>query len=63
MRNDELEAAWKIFTPLLHQLEREKIKPEIYAYGDRGPASVDQFIKDCGYKRDEAYNYVKRTKL
>ncbi len=30
VRNDELEAAWKIFTPILHQLDKEKIKPEIY---------------------------------
>jgi glucose-6-phosphate 1-dehydrogenase len=25
VRDDELEAAWKIFTPILHQLEKEKV--------------------------------------
>lgn len=32
----ELEASWKIFTPLLHRIERNKdIKPRDYAYGMR----------------------------
>jgi glucose-6-phosphate 1-dehydrogenase len=25
VRDDELEAAWKIFTPILHRLEKEKV--------------------------------------
>lgn len=37
IRNDELEAAWKIFTPLLKELEEKKISPELYPYGSRGP--------------------------
>lgn len=33
VRSDELAEAWRIFTPLLHQIEREKIKPKLYKYG------------------------------
>jgi len=49
VRSDELVAAWKIFTPLLHRIEKEKIRPEPYAYGSRGPASSDELIKRVGY--------------
>ena len=59
VRNDELIAAWEIFTPILHQLEREKIKPEPYAFGSRGPAGIDSFIEKCGYKRSEDYKWEK----
>lgn len=37
IRNDELEAAWKLFTPLLDKIEDQKIAPELYPYGSRGP--------------------------
>ena len=37
IRNDELEAAWDIFTPVLHHIEKDKIKPEIYKFGSKGP--------------------------
>lgn len=36
IRNDELEAAWDIFTPLLHYIEENKIKPKSYAFGSKG---------------------------
>jgi len=52
VRDDELEIAWKIFTPLLHYIDQEKPKPEPYPYGSRGPESLDDFItKHAGYKR------------
>lgn len=31
--SDELREAWRIFTPLLHQIEREKRQPIPYVYG------------------------------
>lgn len=31
--SDELREAWRIFTPLLHQIEREKTQPIPYIYG------------------------------
>jgi len=50
VRDDELKAAWSIFTPLLHQIENEKIKPIAYKYGSRGPPESDQLIESVGYK-------------
>ncbi|KAI9095372.1 hypothetical protein K1719_026406 [Acacia pycnantha] len=40
IRSDELDAAWALFTPLLKELENEKITPELYPYGSRGPIGV-----------------------
>lgn len=31
--SDELREAWRIFTPLLHQIERERLQPIPYVYG------------------------------
>lgn len=31
--SDELREAWRIFTPLLHEIEREKPQPIPYVYG------------------------------
>jgi glucose-6-phosphate 1-dehydrogenase len=33
VRSDELAEAWRIFTPLLHKIEKEGIKPLPYVYG------------------------------
>jgi glucose-6-phosphate 1-dehydrogenase len=32
VRSDELAEAWRIFTPLLHQIEGEKVKPLPYKF-------------------------------
>ncbi|KAG1058003.1 hypothetical protein G6F46_006361 [Rhizopus delemar] len=60
VRNDELQAAWKIFTPLLHKIDKHDsgvdIKP--YAYGSRGPEELDDFIKKYGYHRDSSSGYT-----
>lgn len=37
IRDDELAAAWKLFTPLLKELEEKQVAPELYPYGSRGP--------------------------
>ena len=50
VRDDELKAAWAIFTPLLHRIENEKIRPIPYEYGSRGPAESDQLIEREGYQ-------------
>eukprot|EP00842_Homolaphlyctis_polyrhiza_P001825 jgi/Hompol1/2643/HPOL_000482-RA len=55
VRDDELDAAWKIFTPLLHKIETEKIKPEPYTFGTRGPASLNDFVEKHGYSRQSGY--------
>jgi len=59
VRVDELDAAWKIFTPILHELEREKVKPEPYPFGSRGPLSADELAKSYGYLRSEGYEWKK----
>ena len=41
LRSDELEAAWDIFTPVLQELETRRVRPEPYAFGGCGPASLD----------------------
>jgi len=33
VRSDELYEAWRIFTPILHQIEQEKVKPLPYVFG------------------------------
>jgi glucose-6-phosphate 1-dehydrogenase len=41
---DELAEAWRIFTPLLHRIESDRIRPIPYVYGTRGPAESDQLL-------------------
>lgn len=41
----ELEAAWDIFTPVLHEIDRCKIKPDPYPCFSRGPMSVDKLAE------------------
>lgn len=42
IRDDELEVAWKIFTPALNELEQDSsFVPEVYEYGGRGPQESD----------------------
>jgi glucose-6-phosphate 1-dehydrogenase len=61
--NDELDAAWKVFTPILHQIEGEKIKSEVYEFGSRGPKGLQEFVEKAGYKRDLGYVYKPTTKM
>jgi glucose-6-phosphate 1-dehydrogenase len=59
VRADELVAAWKIFTPILHHIEKNKgLKPEIYQFGSRGPASADNLIGKYGYERTTGYRWA-----
>ncbi|KAI8881494.1 glucose-6-phosphate dehydrogenase [Backusella circina FSU 941] len=53
VRDDELDAAWKIFTPLLHKIDAHDNEIQIvnYKYGSRGPAELDAFVKKYGYDR------------
>lgn len=56
VRDDELRRAWEIFTPILHRIEQEKIRPIIYQKGSRGPPEADDFItQQGGYSRNEDY--------
>ncbi|KAJ6539365.1 glucose-6-P dehydrogenase [Mycena capillaripes] len=54
VRHDELDVAWKIFTPILHWIDGQsgtRPKPEPYAYGSRGPAGLNAFMQKYGYQR------------
>ncbi|XP_073228786.1 glucose-6-phosphate 1-dehydrogenase X-like [Porites lutea] len=60
VRSDELAEAWRIFTPILHKIEREKIKPIPYKFGSRGPAESDTLIKDSGFLYSDTYKWEKK---
>ncbi|KAI0068858.1 glucose-6-P dehydrogenase [Artomyces pyxidatus] len=56
VRDDELDVAWKIFTPILHWIEGKngpRPKPVTYPYGSRGPKELEAFIHKYGYRRTE----------
>lgn len=48
IRRDELAAAWDIFTPVLHETEKEKIVPEPYAFGSAGPQAAHNLAARFG---------------
>lgn len=50
IRDDELEAAWKLFTPALHELESKKVAPELYPYGSRGPVGSHYLAAKYGVR-------------
>ncbi|KAI8990199.1 glucose-6-phosphate dehydrogenase [Pilobolus umbonatus] len=60
VRDDELEAAWKIFTPLLHKIDRHDGDVHIapYEYGSRGPKELAEFVKTHGYRRHSDTDYT-----
>lgn len=57
VRNDELVESWKIFTPLLHKIEKDRIPPIIYEKGTRGPKHHDEVVEKWGYIRNAEYVY------
>ncbi|CAB9524758.1 Glucose-6-phosphate 1-dehydrogenase [Seminavis robusta] len=46
VRSDELVRSWEVFTPLLHQIERDNIQPVMYEYGSSGPSSRPAFMDE-----------------
>jgi len=36
VRTDELEESWRVFDPLLREIEEKKVKPITYVYGSKG---------------------------
>jgi len=59
VRHDELDVAWKIFTPILHWIDGQsgpRPHPAPYPYGSRGPKELDGFINKYGFRRNvDAY--------
>lgn len=60
VRDDELRRAWEIFTPVLHRIENENIRPIIYKQGGRGPKEADEFVS-LFYKRNEDYIFYDQS--
>lgn len=58
VRDDELDEAWKIFTPLLEDIDAGKLPVEVYPYGSRGPESVSKFVQKLGYVIPKNENYI-----
>ena len=52
VRDDELQAAWDIFTPLLHEIENnaasEKVQVIPYVFGSRGLDAADELLRRHG---------------
>lgn len=44
VRDDELRKSWEIFTPLLHQIEQNNVKPFIYKPGQPAPEQFYEFF-------------------
>ncbi|KAJ6599050.1 glucose-6-P dehydrogenase [Mycena vulgaris] len=60
VRHDELDVAWKIFTPILHWIDGKNgtpPRPVPYPYGSRGPKELEPFIAKYGFKR-ATDNYI-----
>lgn len=57
VRSDELYEAWRIFTPLLHKIEKEKPVPIPYKYGSRGPKESDHFCDKHDFKYTGTYQW------
>ncbi|XRB16007.1 glucose-6-phosphate dehydrogenase [Pseudoscourfieldia marina] len=54
IRSDELDAAWELFTPLLHHLDEAKAQPELYPYGSRGPIGAHYLASKYGVRWGDA---------
>lgn len=50
IRNDELDAAWQLFTPVLDALAETGSPPELYPYGSRGPISAHYLAAKYGIR-------------
>jgi glucose-6-phosphate 1-dehydrogenase len=48
IRDDELAAAWDIFTPVLHEIDKRAAAPELYGFGSRGPAGCMKLRERLG---------------
>ncbi|KAK9813989.1 hypothetical protein WJX73_008242 [Symbiochloris irregularis] len=56
IRNDELEAAWSLFTPILKEIEEKQISPELYPYGSRGPVGAHYLAAKYGVRWGDIVN-------
>lgn len=57
VRKDELDVAWRIFTPLLKKIEKGDLKPIPYAAGTRGPSEADDLLVKSGFQPFTGYKW------
>lgn len=57
----DLQAAWEIFTPLLHRIDNGEMKPIPYKPGSRGPAEADELLAKMGYVQTHGYIWIPPT--
>lgn len=48
VRDDELRRSWEIFTPILHAIERDGVRPKPYKYGTSGPVGTEAWKEEMG---------------
>jgi glucose-6-phosphate 1-dehydrogenase len=53
VRNDELRRSWEIFTPILHAIERDNVRPFPYDYGSNGPEVRESWFEEMGKFQDD----------
>lgn len=58
VRSDELAEAWRIFTPVLREIESAKEPPLPYKLGSRGPKQADHLVSKYGYKFYGTYKWT-----
>lgn len=57
VRSDELAEAWRIFTPVLKEIETLREPPLPYKFGSRGPKQADHLVSKHGYKFYGTYKW------
>jgi glucose-6-phosphate 1-dehydrogenase len=58
VRSDELAEAWRIFTPVLKEIEATKEAPLPYKFGSRGPKQADYLATKYGYRFYGTYKWT-----
>eukprot|EP01097_Dermamoeba_algensis_P009106 TRINITY_DN628_c0_g1_i2.p1 TRINITY_DN628_c0_g1~~TRINITY_DN628_c0_g1_i2.p1 ORF type:complete len:323 (-),score=64.74 TRINITY_DN628_c0_g1_i2:202-1170(-) len=62
VRNDELLEAWRIFTPLLHAIDKGALDVEKYEFGARSTPKTDELLKKAGFVRHSGYTWKDPSK-
>ncbi|XP_062211058.1 inactive glucose-6-phosphate 1-dehydrogenase 4, chloroplastic isoform X2 [Phragmites australis] len=53
MRSDELAAAWNVLTPIIDEIDQNRVAPELYEVGDKGPINAYYLAAKHGVRWDD----------
>lgn len=53
MRSDELAAAWNVLAPIIHEIDQNRVAPELYEAGDKGPINAYYLAAKHGVRWDD----------